>query len=129
MENPIFAIYLLSKNQTEENSHTSYLVWYIFTSVNLTDLKFYIKHELLPLILHFEAKKSIKNMPYDCNNNPKILNEYWITLQLWYTLMTSSVVLIYQQQKCVFATVWTNFNFFIAPELIIIEKSGRGNNI
>ena len=63
-------------------------------------------------------------MPYDSNNNPKILNEHWITLQLWYISMSSSVVLIYQQQKCVFATVGTIFNSVIAPELTIIEIVG-----
>ena len=38
--------------------------------------------------------------------------------------MILSIAFINQNQKCVFATVWTIFNSFIARELIIIEKVG-----
>ena len=44
---------------------------------------------------------------FECINHPQILNEYWITLYYWSISMTSSIVFIYQQQKCLSVTVWT----------------------
>ena len=44
-------------------------------------------------------------------------------------LMTTAIGFMYQQQNCIFATVFAILISFIALELIIIEKSGWGNNI
>ena len=48
---------LHTKDQVAVETYTIYLVRYIFKFVHLTDLNFVIKHELLPLILHFKVKK------------------------------------------------------------------------
>ena len=47
----------------------------------------------------------------------------------FYILMTIAIVFIYQQQNSIFATIWAIFISVIASESIIVEKSGRGNNI
>ena len=77
------------------------------------------------LILYFEVKKIIKNMPYKCINDPKILNNPIVLIYLngfcnWFYVSTTELYI---------CNCFRIFITLITPEQIIIEKSGWGNNI
>ena len=69
-------------------------------------------------------------MPYECINNPKILNEYLnYPIFLIYFEDFFNCHYISTTKMCVCNFLNYFFNSFIAPDLIIIENSGWGNRM
>ena len=83
VQSRFFSNNLLTKDQIKVKVYTTYLFWYIFTYVNLTDLNFCHQTWVTALDFAFWGEKINKI----CDMNASIAPKYWTNIELPYNLI------------------------------------------